>query len=152
MTRARSLTGSACSSSAPVFDKRAFPCLSLSARRHVKTHWCSGCRATGPGRRFSTRRLVRLRKGGARLFAARPLCWSPIPRPPRRPSFRPKHEPHVIAIRKLRGSRIDIDAPYGLGQVDSGTDGAAVLRRYLDATDQLSRSGDTAITIETDYP
>jgi len=48
---------------------------------------------------------------------------------------------------------LEVDAPYGLGKVYSGTDGEAALRRYLEQplTIYLGQ-GDTRDDVRNDYP
>jgi len=139
---------------APVFDKRAFPAWRYQRGGIVKD-------AVMQDARDWTGRLVLDLVAWARAQEGRPLAYSLLGHSAgaqfldRLAAFVPTEARRIVIANP--GSYVfpslEIDAPYGLGQVYSGTEGEAALRRYLEQplTIYLGQ-GDTRDDARNDYP
>jgi hypothetical protein len=129
-----------------VFDKRAFPAWRYQRGGIVKD-------AVVQDARDWTGRLVLDLVAWARAQEGRPLAYSLLL--DRLAAFVPTEARRIVITNP--GSYVfpslEIDAPYGLGKVYSGTEGEAALRRYLEQplTIYLGQ-GDTRDDERNDYP
>ena len=139
---------------APVFDKRAFPAWRYQRGGIVKD-------AVAQDARDRTGRLVLDLVGWARVQEGRPLAYSLLGHSAgaqfldRLAAFVPTEAQRIVIANA--GSYVfpslEIDAPYGLGKVYSGSEGEAALRHYLEQplTIYLGQ-GDTRDDERNDYP
>jgi hypothetical protein len=139
---------------APVFDKRAFPAWRYQRGGIVKD-------AVVQDARDWTGRLVLDLAAWARAQEGRPLAYSLLGHSAgaqfldRLAAFVPTEARRIVIANP--GSYVfpslEIDAPYGLGKVYSGTEGEAALRRYLEQplTIYLGQD-DTRDDERNDYP
>jgi len=139
---------------APVFDKRAFPAWRYQRGGIVKD-------AVVHDARDWSGRLVLDLVAWARAQEGRPLAYSLLGHSAgaqfldRLAAFVPTEARRIVIANA--GSYVfpslEVDAPYGLGKVYSGTEGEAALRRYLEQplTIYLGQ-GDTRDDGRNDYP
>jgi hypothetical protein len=139
---------------APVFDKRAFPTWRYQRGGIVKDGVVQNARE------WSGTQVLDL-VAWARAQEGRPLAYSLLGHSAgaqfldRLAAFVPTEARRIVIANA--GSYVfpslEVDAPYGLGKVYSGTDGEAALRRYLEQplTIYLGQ-GDTRDDERNDYP